>query len=282
MKSTRILFFLLIFTFSKLFSQTQKSPVGVQLYSFREQFKMDVSGTLQKIKDMGITKVETAGFYGLTAQDFKKKLDDFGIKAVGISVSFEELEDSIKLTKVISDAKIIRAEYLVCFWIPHVEGDFTLDETKRGIAAFNKGGKILLDNKLTLLYHPHGYEFRPYKAEYLMDLLIKESKPQYVNFEMDVNWVYHSGHNPVAWLKKYPTRWKALHIKDREKSTPCNQFGRMDVEKNVVIGKGEVNIDDTVKEARKLGVKHYFIEDESSRSIEQVPLSIEYLRKLFN
>jgi sugar phosphate isomerase/epimerase len=280
MKFRNFLFLFFALTFTKMFSQTPKSPVGVQLYSFREQFKTDVSGTLQKIKDMGITQVEAAGFYDLSAQDFKKKLDEKGIKAVGISVEFEALEDEAKLAKVIADAKAVGAEYLVCFWIPHAEGGFTLEETKRGIAGFNKGGKMIADNKLALLYHPHGYEFRPYKDEYLIDVLIKETS-KYLNFEMDLNWVFHAGHNPVTWLNKYPTRWKALHVKDRVKGTACNQYGRMDVELNVAIGKGEVNIDDSVKAAQKIGVKYYFIEDESSRSLEQTPLSIEYLRKFF-
>jgi sugar phosphate isomerase/epimerase len=280
MKKTKIVFFLLVLMLPKMFSQVQKSPVGVQLYSFREQFKTDVSGTLKKIKDMGITQVELAGFYDLSAQDFKKKLDENGMKAAGISVEFEALEDEAKLAKVIADAKTVGADYLVCFWIPHAEGGFTLEETKRGITGFNKGGKMIADSKLMLLYHPHGYEFRPYKDEYLIDLLIKETS-KYLNFEMDLNWVFHAGHNPVTWLNKYPTRWKALHIKDRVKGTACNQFGRMDVELNVPIGKGEVNIDDSVKAAQKIGVKYYFIEDESSRSLEQTPLSILYLRPFF-
>jgi sugar phosphate isomerase/epimerase len=263
------------------FSQTETSPVGVQLYSFREQFKTDVRGSFQRIKGMGIKEVEVAGFYDLSPKDFKKTLDEFGLKATSMGAGFEELEDEKKLAQTIESAKIIGVTYIMCAWIPHVEGDFTLDEAKRAIAIFNKAGKTLADNKLSLLYHPHGYEFRPYKDIYLMDLMLAETKPAYVNYEMDINWVFHAGHNPVLWLKKYPTRWKALHIKDRKKSTPCNQFGRMDAETNVVIGQGEVNVADIMRTARQLGIKHYFIEDESSRSFEQTPPSIEYLRQFF-
>jgi sugar phosphate isomerase/epimerase len=257
------------------------SPVGVQLYSFREQFKADARGTFQRVKDLGIKEVETAGFYDQTPEDFKKMLDEYGLKAIGCSADFAELEDDTKLAAVIKTAKTLKTKFVVCFWIPHVEGGFTLEEAQRAITVFNKSGKKLAENNLSLLYHPHGYEFRPYKDRYLMDLILQKTLPQYVNYEMDINWVFHAGHNPVTWLKKYPTRWKAMHIKDRKHATPCNQFGRMDVELNCAIGQGEVNTDDIMKTARALGIKHYFIEDESSRSFEQTPASIEYLRQFF-
>lgn len=278
-----ILAFILFLSLSfNAFSQTVKSsPVGVQLYSFREQFKTDTRGTFQRVKDLGIKDVECAGFYDLTPQDFKKNLDEFGLKAIGCGVEFAELEDETKLAKSIETAKLLGVKFVVCFWIPHVEGGFTLEEAQKAIKVFNKAGKKLAENKLGLLYHPHGYEFRPYKDRYLMDLILTETNPLYVNYEMDINWVFHAGHNPVTWLKRYPTRWKAMHIKDRKHSTPCNQFGRMDVELNVAIGQGEVNTDDIMKTARALGIKHYFIEDESSRSFEQTPKSIDYLRQFF-
>jgi sugar phosphate isomerase/epimerase len=266
---------------TSVFAQTSPSPVGVQLYSFREQFKKDVRGTCQRVKEMGIKNVETAGFYDMTPQDFKKTLDEFGLNVIGISAEFTELEDEKLLAKTIETAKLMGAQNVVCFWIPHVEGGFTLEEAKRGIAVFNKAGKILADNKLSLLYHPHGYEFRPYKDAYLMDLMMSETDPKHVNYEMDINWVFHAGHNPVTWLKKYPKRWKAMHIKDRKHATACNQFGRMDVELNVAIGQGEVNVFDIMQAAKKTAIKYYFLEDESKRSFEQTPSSIEYLRQFF-
>ncbi len=281
MKSKLFLFAFLSLYFYQSQAQIAPSPVGVQLYSFREQLKKDVGGSLQKVNGLGITKVEAAGFYDLSASEFKKLTDANNLKIQGISVAFEDLEDDAKLAKVIADAKTVGADYLVCFWIPHVEGDFTLEETQRAIKAFNKAGKTLTDNQLMFLYHPHGYEFRPYKNEYLIDLLIKETHPKQVSYEMDINWVYHAGHNPVTWLEKYPKRWKAMHVKDRTKGTACNQFGRMDVEKNVSLGDGEVNIEESVRTGIKIGIKYFFIEDESTRSFQQTPKSIEFLRRLF-
>jgi sugar phosphate isomerase/epimerase len=81
-------------------------------------------------------------------------------------------------------------------------------------------------------------------------------------------------------LKKYKKRWLLMHLKDRKPGTPGNQNGQADVESNVILGTGDVNIAAIMQEAKKSRIKHYFIEDESSRSMEQVPRSLSYLNFL--
>jgi len=104
--------------------------------------------------------------------------------------------------------------------------------------------------------------------------------PKYANFEMDVFWIKHPGQDPVALLKKYPGRFKMMHLKDRKPGTEGNQLGHADVETNVVLGSGDVGIADIMKIARKQGVEKFYIEDESSRSMEQVPQSLAFLKGL--
>lgn len=280
-KQVLLLLAIIIANVTLSFAQAKISDVGVQLYSFREALKADVAGSLQKIKNMGITHVEAAGYYGLTAAEFTAITDKTGLIIDGTSVEFNDLNDPAKLKSAIADAKTTKAKYMVCFWIPHKEGGFTLQETEVAIATFNKAGKEIAKNGLFLMYHPHGYEFRPYGNEYLFDLLVKKTMPSYLSFEADINWIFHAGHNPASWILKYPNRWKAMHIKDRFAGTPCNQFGRMDVELYVPVGTGEVNIDESVRAGQKVGIKYFFIEDESKKSFENTPKSITYLRKLF-
>ena len=112
--------------------------------------------------------------------------------------------------------------------------------------------------------------------EYMMD----KTNPAYINFQMDVFWIKNPGQDPVALLQKYPTRWKMLHLKDRRVGTANNPNGRQDVETNVVLGSGDVGIAEVMKAAKKIGIKHYFIEDESSNILEQLPISIAYLKGL--
>jgi sugar phosphate isomerase/epimerase len=256
----------------------QGPEIGVELYSFRNQIPKDVPGTLQKIAAMGIKELEGGGTYGMPVEEYKKLLQQNGLKMIAVAADFNQLDSNAQAA--VEQAKLFGSEYVVCFWIPHNGDEFTIDNTKKAIEVFNRAGKLLKENGINLCYHPHGYEFRPYENGTLFDYLVKNLNPDYCNFEMDVFWIKHPGQEPVALLKKYPKRFLLMHLKDRKPGTEGNQFGRADVETNVVLGEGDVGIAEIMKEAKKAGVKHYFIEDESSRSMEQVPASLKYLRGL--
>lgn len=259
--------------FSPLFAQ----EIGVQLYSFRNQIPKDVHGTFEKISKMGIRELEGGGTYGLPAPEFRELLKKHGMKMVSVGADFNQLADNPQAS--VDLAKTFDAKYVVVFWIPH-DKQFGIQEAKRAVEVFNTAGKLLQENGISLCYHPHGYEFTPYEQGTLFDYLATNTDPRYVNFEMDVFWVKHPGQDPVALLKKYPGRFLLMHLKDRKHGTEGNQKGQADVESNVVLGTGDVGIAAVMKAAKKAGVKHYFIEDESSRSMEQVPQSLAFLRSL--
>lgn len=262
------------FTIGGLWAQ----EIGLQLYSLREQFKTDVPGTLALVSKMGIRQIEGGGTYGLALDEYKALLKKNKLQVIATGADFAQLSGDLQ--PVIDNAKAFGAKYVVTYWIPHNGDDFTFDDIKNATEVFNKAGKVLADNGLLFCYHPHGYEFRPWEDGTLFDYLAKNTDPEYVNFEMDVFWVKHPGQDPVALLNKYPDRFKLMHLKDRAKGTEGNQFGRADVETNVVLGTGDVGIADIMKTAKKVGVKYYFIEDESSRSVEQIPQSLQFLRSL--
>jgi sugar phosphate isomerase/epimerase len=251
---------------------------GLQLYSLRNEFKKDVPGTLAKIKAWKIKQIEGGGTYGLPVEEYKKLLKQNNLEMVSYGADFEELENNPQL--VISNAKAFGSKYVMCAWVPHKEGVFTIDEINKAIQVFSKAGKLLHDNGIKFCYHPHGYEFRPYQDGTLFDYLVKHTDARYVNFEMDVFWVKHPGQDPVALLKKYPTRFLMLHLKDRQPGTEGNQDGHAPDETNVVLGKGDVGIAAIMKQAKKNGVKYYFIEDESPKAVEQIPQSLEFLATL--
>jgi sugar phosphate isomerase/epimerase len=259
-------------------SAARSQEIGAQLYSFRNQIPKDIPGTLQKIRGMGIREIEGGGTYGMPMADYKVMLDKMGFDMVSIGADFDQLQKD--LPAVISEAKAFGARYVACFWIPHKGDDFTIEDARKAVAVFNAAGKTLKENGLSLCYHPHGYEFRPYESGTLFDYLAANLEPAWVNFEMDVFWIKHPGQDPVALLKKYPGRFPLMHLKDRAHGTPGNQGGHVDVETNVVLGTGDVGIEAIMKQARMSGVKHFFIEDESSRSMEQVPKSIAFLKSL--
>ena len=271
--------FLAVLLLSGLTALAQKSaPVGLELYSFRDQFAKDVPGTMAKVKQMGFREVEVAGTYGMSTVDFRKLLDQHGLKAIGVGASFEDLEGNVP--KVLTEAKTLGAKYVVCFWIPHAGDAFTVRDADRAIDVFNTAGSLLAQNGISLCYHTHGYEFQTYNDGTFFDYLAENFDPKYVNFEMDVFWVKSPGYDPVALLQKYPKRFPLMHLKDRKPGTPDSNNGKADVESNVALGQGDIGIAGIMKQAKKSGVKHFFIEDESSRSMTQMPQSLAFLESL--
>ena len=277
MKKYFFLFALLLIALSRPVSA--QSQIGLELYSLRNQFETDVPGTLDLIEKWGIREIEGGGTYGLDMEAFKALLKERKLEMVSVGADWGQLKDDPQAA--IDNAKAFGAKYVVCFWIPHENDDiFTINHVKDAITVFTTAGKLMAENGLKLCYHPHGYEFRADEGPTLFDYLVNNTDPRYVNFEMDVFWVKHPGQDPVALLKKYPKRFPLLHLKDRKPGTPGNQNGRADVETNVVLGSGDVGIAEIMRAARTAGVEHYFIEDESSRSVTQVPQSLAYLKTL--
>lgn len=254
-----------------------QTTIGLQLYTFRNEFKTDVPGTLQKIHAMGIREIEGGGSYGLPIAEYKKMLADNQLTMVSIGGDFKQLEND-PLT-VVKEAKSFGAKYVMCAWVPH-EKAFSEEDAKHAAEVFNKAGMLLKQNGIELCYHAHGYEFGPYKNGTLFDYMASLMNPAYANFEMDVFWVKHPGQDPVALLKKYPGRFKLMHLKDRQIGTPNGMEGTANDETNVVLGSGDVGIAAIMKVAKKYGVKHFFIEDESPRAMEQVPQSLAFLKGL--
>lgn len=254
------------------------SGIGLQLYSLRNQFAKNVPGTLDEIKSWGITNVELAGTYNLTPAQFKTELDARGINAVSGHFPYERLRDDPE--GVARDAKILGLQYVGCAWIPH--GDPFDEKTCRAaIAVFNHAGEVLAQHGLKFFYHAHGYEFQPFQKGTLFDLLMAETNPKFVNFQMDVFWIVHPGQDPVKLLKKYRHRWLLMHLKGMRESTPTGLLtGHSDVTNDVAVGTGKIDYVPIVKAAKNAGVKWFIIEDESPSSEQQVPQSFHYLGTL--
>jgi len=253
------------------------APVGVQAYSFRNYFPKDIPGTLDRIQAMGITEIEGGGGK-IPPEEYKKMCEARGISIPSTGCSFKALaEDPMSIVK---NAKALGSKYVMCAWVPHDSGNFDLEDAQNVVAVFNRAGKVLKENGLTFCYHAHGYEFQPHGDGTLMDYIIENTNPVNVSFEMDIFWIQFGGGDPVGLLKKYGDRWKLLHLKDMKKGIKKDLTGGTDVEYNVPLGTGELDIPGILKEARKIGIAHYFIEDESSAVVDQIPQSIAYLRSL--
>lgn len=275
MNTKKILFLSITALF---FLHLQSQEIGLQLYSVRNQIKNETSATLDQVRSMGIKELEGGELYGMDVHAYKKMLDQKGFRMVSIGAEYDELKKD--LTPLIQKAKALGATYVVCFWIPHEGNAFGIKDVEASAALFNKAGKTLKENGLKLCYHPHGFEFRPYGKGTLFDEMIRMTDPAYANFELDVYWAKQGCGDPVKLLKKYPNRFFLMHLKDRAVGTTCNDTGHADEETNVVLGDGDVNIKAVMKAAKRSAVKHYFIEDESTRVMKQIPLSMAFLQSI--
>ena len=137
------------------------------------------------------------------------------------------------------------------------------------------------DAGLTFFYHNHGYEPVPYGNGTLMDLIIRETDPARVAFELDVLWAYLPGIDPAAIIRKYPGRFKLMHIKDMKPGVPRGSLsGGLPAEMQSVIGEGQVNWTDLMAAARADGFAYYYLEDETPEPLINVPRSIAFLERI--
>jgi sugar phosphate isomerase/epimerase len=255
-----------------------KNSICLQLYSLRNQFSKDVPGTLDLVKGFGIKYVELAGTYGATPTQFRQQLDARELKAISGHFPYDRLSKDIE--GVAADAKALGMEYVGVAWIPHDDkAPFDEKTCREAIAVFNRAGEALSKHGLKFFYHIHGYEFQPFQNGTLFDLMMTETNPKFVSYQMDVFWVAHAGQDPVKLLEKYGKRWQLLHVKGMKDGTPTGLLtGHSDVSNDVALGKGKIDYAPILAASRKIGVDWYVIEDESPSSVEQIPQSANYLR----
>ena len=258
-------------------SASFKGPLGLQLYSLRDELGRDVPTALDRVRDFGIQNVELHSTYKLTAEEFKKQLDARGLKPVSSLFNYARLRDDLE--GVAREAKTLGVQYVGCAWIAHQTGAFNEADMRDAIKVFNRASEALAKHGLKFFYHTHGYEFQPYGEATLFDLLMNETK--LVKLEMDVFWVVHAKQDPVKFLEKYGSRVELMHVKDMKKGTPTGLFtGKSEVTNDVALGTGTMKWPEIMKAAQAAGVKWYFLEDEAPVAVEQIPVSMRFLERL--
>jgi sugar phosphate isomerase/epimerase len=253
-------------------------PLGVQLYSVRDAIRGDVPGTLARVRALGFREVELAGTYGMSAPQFRQALDRAGLRATSMHVGYERLRDS--LPAVLAEARVVGARYVGTAWIPHPNGPLTVARAREAAADFDRWGKAARAEGRQLFYHIHGYEFQPGPDDVVpMDVLMRETDPDAVKFEMDVFWASLPGVDPAALLRRYPGRWKLMHLKDMKRGVATNvHTGSANPDSTEVpVGAGQIDYRAVLRAAREVGVERYFIEDETAAPFATIPVSTRWL-----
>lgn len=262
---------------AKLGKPWLNSKLAVQLWSFRDDLGKDVPGTLKRVRALGFTRVELAGYYGLTAQQFRAELAKAGLQAVAMHIEYETARD--RIDEVIREAKLFGVRDV---GVPWIKSPFTRDDCLAASEVFNRAGKRLAASGIRFFYHLHGYEFVADSAGKgtLLDLLLAQTDPRYVSLQLDTYHVAFPGQDPVALLRKYRGRFSSLHLKDIRKEVVGDQSGDYREADAVPMGRGKVDWPKLLKVARQQGLRWYIIEDETAAVWPAITASLNYLETL--
>jgi sugar phosphate isomerase/epimerase len=249
---------------------------GLQLYSVRDDMKSDPLGTLKKLSAMGYRVAEHANyidrkFYGWTAREFKKILDDLGItmpsghtvmRADHWDKSKKDFTDAWKYT--VEDAAVLGQTFVIS---PSLNDSLRKSEdgVKRFMDVFNKSGELCKKSGMKFGYHNHEFEFNEkFGALTLYDVILQNTDPDLVIQQLDIGNMYNGGGRALDVINKYPGRFPSMHVKDEIKA----EDGAREPYESAVLGKGIIDVKAVLDVARKKGgTKHFIIEQESYQGI---------------
>ncbi len=253
------------------FSKAEKlKNVGIQLYSVRKEMLADAVGTLKQLAKIGYKELESArsekgNYYGLQPKEIKKIALDLGMTLRSGHVHIDK-----DFQRSIDSAAEAGQNYLVCSSLPS-KGQ-TIDNYKKVAETFTKAAEDCKKSNIIFGYHNHEYEFEKENGQVLYDVLLDNTDAKLVTMELDLGWVVASGNDPLAYFNKYPGRFALWHLKDMDTAK----------KESTEFGKGQIKVLDILKNAKKSGVKHIFVEQEeyASTALESMKYDFDYLQKL--
>jgi len=264
---------------SKALTPPQQA-IGIQLYSLRDIIGKDVKGVIEKVAKAGFKEVETYGyapkgsFWGLSPKEFKALLDANGLYSPSGHFAFDNYISTGNLDDVkayIDASNTLGSKYVVAPWLDDKLRK-TADDYKKVAERLNVAGELCIKSGINVGYHNHGFEFDKFGDKTGLDILLSETDPNLVYYELDLYWAAHAGYNPVDLFKKYPRRFKMWHVKDMDKTKK---------DWNTEIGKGSIDFKSIFASASLSGVKHIYLEQETNYQpdhISSIKTSIDYIK----
>ncbi|MCG3178991.1 MAG: Inosose dehydratase [Phycisphaerae bacterium] len=227
-----------------------KLPIGLQLYSIREDCKADLPGTLKKVARMGYDGVEFAGYYEYSAQDLRKMLDDLGLKCCGTHTGLKTVLGD-ELARTIEFNKVLGNPYLIVPSLPE-ERRSSRDAWLKTSALFNELSAKAKAAGMVVGYHNHHIEFAPMEGEIPWDTFFGNTVKDVV-MQLDTGNALHGGGDPVPYVTRYPGRAITVHLKEYSGD-----------HKTALIGEGDVDWQAIFKACESVGgTKWYIVEQES-------------------
>lgn len=286
------------------------TKVGIQLFSLPKVLEKDFRGGVNMLSKMGYQEIEMygpfpfsaqkaidswaavtpslgfsgSGYFGLSAVEVKKIMDENKISVPAIHTDFETLRT--RMSQLAEAAHTIGFKYVVLPSLP-AENRKTLDDYKRTIDIFNEIGEQAVKSGLRFGYHNHGYGLQELDGKIPVQMIIENTDPKYVFLEMDLFWTVAGGVDPIAWLQKYPGRYKMMHVKNMKQKVKFSGDGG-DSQQWIELfpqmstaDAGALDLKSILGAAKKSGVKHFFVEQDMVQQPEvALKKSIDYLKTL--
>jgi sugar phosphate isomerase/epimerase len=286
------------------------TKVGIQLFSLPKVLEKDFRGGVNMLSKMGYQEIEMygpfpfsaqkaidswaavtpylgfsgSGYFGLSAVEVKKIMDENKISVPAVHTDFETLRT--RMSQLAEAAHTIGFKYVVLPSLP-AENRKTLDDYKRTIDIFNEIGEQAVKSGLRFGYHNHGYGLQELDGKIPVQMIIENTDPKYVFLEMDLFWTVAGGVDPIAWLQKYPGRYKMMHVKNMKQKVKFSGDGG-DSQQWIELfpqmstaDAGALDLKSILGAAKKSGVKHFFVEQDMVQQPEvALKKSIDYLKTL--
>jgi len=254
----------------------QARPLGVQLYTVRDQAEKDLAGVLAGIRKIGYDEVETYwNIYTHPAAELKRMIADQGLRAPSGHFNYEGLGTKLDY------ASELGVQYVICPMLPKNMWN-SLEGFKQASDQLNQWGEEVKRRGMTFGFHNHNYEFRRFGDSTGFDVLMSRTDPALVCLEMDCYWITQAGQDPLQMLDRLGKRIKLLHLKDRKAGFPFTQELNRDAEHMTPVGTGMIKWKEILAAAAKAGVQHQFVEQDSGDlpPLEELRISYKNLKPL--
>ena len=274
-------------------------PIGLELYTVNAELDKDYDGTLHQIAAVGYKEVEAGVSSKRSAADVRKSLRAAGLQCQAMHIGMGGIDEAIPYAKEVGARYVISSVTFPTPPPPPSEpgkfdmkalmeqlSAFTLDDYKKIAARCNEMGEQAKKAGMQFAYHNHNFEFKPQAGGAIgYDVVLRETDPALVKFELDCGWMAAAGHDPVAYLTKYPKRYRLLHIKDFH-PTPSPSVGLDESlrPKPAELGRGHIDYKPIFAAAKNTEVELYYVEQEppftTTPAMEAIKIDYEYLHAL--
>jgi sugar phosphate isomerase/epimerase len=243
--------------------------IGLQLYTVRSEMSKSVESTLERVAAIGYKEVEFAGYFNREPAKLRETLDKLGLASPSTHLGLGALENQWDATA--ASAKTLGHRWVVVASVERGALD-SVASLKALAGRFNAVGRKARDAGLRYGYHNHNAEFKVVEGKVPLEVLLSETDPALVDFEMDVYWVTQGGGDPSALIAKYPGRFHLVHAKDSS-GAPAHEMRD--------VGAGTIDWKKFFAQRKKAGIEHVFVEHDSPNdAFASVTASHKYLKAL--